>query len=297
MARTKDELVSAQRFPSKIDAVFYGVSAFAVGLPLALGVMTSPRSHGLPFVGAFLLAALLIVMARTTYYVVDGESLRVQCLVGRWTIPLASITALSPSSNIMSAPALSIDRIKVTHTGGWPGFALVSPKDKAGFIEAIRRAQPRVVMGKPEGRPSLAMWGVSASVIVPLAIVAVVMYASSRPPTVVVTPTEVTVAGTFGATVPMRDITSVTLEDSMPRVIRKHMGSDGLALRGRFELEGIGDGRIYVERSGHPYVLIRTRDSFVYINYSDAARTHALFDELKRARASASDTGTSTILR
>lgn len=53
----------------------------------------------------------------------------------------ADITGAIPSRNLLSSPALSIDRIKVTCTTGI-GFVLISPEDKDKFLQDLaNRAQ------------------------------------------------------------------------------------------------------------------------------------------------------------
>lgn len=54
-------------------------------------------------------------------------------------IELAKITDVSLSHNPLSAPALSLKRIKIELEGGFWGFTLISPKDRRGFIEDLNR--------------------------------------------------------------------------------------------------------------------------------------------------------------
>jgi hypothetical protein len=62
-------------------------------------------------------------------------------------VPLATIHSLAATHNPLSSPALSMDRIEVRHAAG---TLLVSPKDKAGFVAAVRAGAPAVeVRGLP----------------------------------------------------------------------------------------------------------------------------------------------------
>ena len=55
------------------------------------------------------------------------------------------------------------------------------------------------------------------------------------------------------------------------------------SLRGHFRVEGLGDGRLYVEEGFAPYVLVRLRQGFVVVNFREPERTSALYDEMARA--------------
>jgi len=79
---------------------------------------------------------LFSIFARTHYTVADGD-LRIVSGPFGWTIALSEITSIEPSRNLLSSPALSIDRLKVSY--GKRKFVLISPADKAGFLAAVER--------------------------------------------------------------------------------------------------------------------------------------------------------------
>lgn len=134
------------RFASRIDswlvlvlggtavAVLWGLrhvlarpDAAAVGVALvviALGV-------GLP----------LWLLASTWYELADGHLL-VRCGPFRTRIALDQIRSVKPSRSLASAPALSLDRLAIAY--GRFGTVLISPRDKAGFIAALRQQAPGV---------------------------------------------------------------------------------------------------------------------------------------------------------
>ncbi len=49
---------------------------------------------------------------------------------------LETITAVELSHNPLSAPALSLDRLKISHTGGL-GMGLISPVDPSRFMQDL----------------------------------------------------------------------------------------------------------------------------------------------------------------
>lgn len=99
-----------------------------------------PLRIGMVVVTVLVIALLFSVFTRTHYTVTDKE-LRVVSGPFRRSISLSDITSIEPSRNPLSSPALSLDRLKVSY--GKRKFVLISPADKAGFLDAVRRATPR----------------------------------------------------------------------------------------------------------------------------------------------------------
>jgi hypothetical protein len=68
-------------------------------------------------------------------------------------LPLDAIVAVYPTKNPLSAPAPSLDRLRVDYQkkNGRAWFTLISPQDKEGFVRDLARAAPRlrVVGGDP----------------------------------------------------------------------------------------------------------------------------------------------------
>ena len=129
------------RFRSKVDLWLVLLSVapcFLLVYPAireaSQGTVWVPLVILLP-VGAF------VWMLRSTVYVVSGTTLTARCMGSTRRIPLQSITALRASRDPLSAPALSLDRIGVLHGGG---TLLVSPADRAGFVQAILVSAPAI---------------------------------------------------------------------------------------------------------------------------------------------------------
>ena len=98
--------------------------------------------------------------------------------------------------------------------------------------------------------------------------------------------------------VPLSHITDVYLDnggprarrriysDSVNRVRRRRGGSADGVRRGPFEVVGMGNGWLYTTDGFPPYLVVRTPDTFVIVNYPHADRTRALHQELTAARRS-----------
>lgn len=131
------------RYKSKVDlwlAVVMVVTVAVVVLSLA-AVVSSLGPVGLAVAAATLLLSTVPViwMFAATYYEIQESSLLVVCGPMRWKIPLADIESVTDSHNLLSSPALSLDRLKIRYAGG--RYVLISPKDKPGFRDALSRAQ------------------------------------------------------------------------------------------------------------------------------------------------------------
>jgi hypothetical protein len=108
------------------------------------------------------------------------------------------------------------------------------------------------------------------------------VYVYSQPPSVELTDGTFSAGlGLYGIEMPLSGIESVELADSLPRIQTRTNGfaARGL-LRGNFRLEGWGSGKLFINRNSPPYVVVRTRDSFVVVNFEDAARTRELYGRL-----------------
>ena len=87
----------------------------------------------------------------------------------------------------------------------------------------------------------------------------------------------------YATTLPAAEITSISLEQGLPPILARTNGFAGAgSLRGHFRVAGLGDGRLYVEPGHPPYVLVRLRQGFVFLNFPDPERTRALYEEAAR---------------
>ena len=58
-------------------------------------------------------------------------------------IELADITYIMPTRSMTSAPALSLDRLKIEYRNK---EVLISPKDRASFYQEIQARNPKIVI-------------------------------------------------------------------------------------------------------------------------------------------------------
>ena len=138
------------RFESKRDlwivALIRGVPLVVLG---ALGYAWYRSHHDLsgPVAGAvILLVAELFVfewLFRTTYYVIEGDTLVIRSGLIRWRVPIREITSVTPTRNAMSSPALSLDRLRIAYGSKW---ILVSPENRERFVAMLRSVNPAITV-------------------------------------------------------------------------------------------------------------------------------------------------------
>ena len=129
-------------YRSKLDGWMVGVlagSALASWVA-AIGVVWArvPYAWAMATVVGALGALLPLWLVASTRYVVDADTLLVQCAGLRWRIPMAEITAVTPTNSALSSPALSLDRLRIDYGNG--KSLMVSPQDKEEFLREIEMA-------------------------------------------------------------------------------------------------------------------------------------------------------------
>lgn len=141
-------------FKSKVDAWLIIVIVAALLSPIVV-VLINPNVPRHPAMGNGTLFGIVLVsmlvpggliawLFTTTDYTVTVTELVVRSGPISQRVPLGSITKLVKTRSILSAPALSLDRIEVQY--GKHGTLVISPDDKEGFVGAIKARVPAVIV-------------------------------------------------------------------------------------------------------------------------------------------------------
>ena len=135
-------------FKSKVDAwliwltlgpvlVVFGVLMFS---GWRAGHLSDPRFLNVIAV-MLIVSAFAVMLLRSTDYRIEDHILLIRCGLFHWDVPIRTITSVTPTRSPASSPALSLDRLRIEYEGR---VILVSPRDKAGFVRALRAVNPAI---------------------------------------------------------------------------------------------------------------------------------------------------------
>lgn len=271
-----------------------------VVLPVVMLALGSLARLSLPFVIA---VAITLVFGSLTV-IVDDRRLSWRFGVGliRKSVPIAAIrsfravrnpwyygwgirlTPLGWRYNVSGLSAIDVvlDDGRHVQIGTDEPDALERALQQVAVRSGPRDSVPGMPPPKSRRTAPLLILGLNAVV---LPVILWSFYAGTQPPTVTVSPTAFSVrgGGFYSADVPISSIQEISLQDTIPRVVRKRNGFNaGNTLRGNFRLDVLGNGQIFINRGVPPYVVVKTPDSFVIVNFNDPQRTRALYAELRR---------------
>lgn len=139
-------------YPSKRDwwllVLLWGcLGLMVIGFVSALTEPVAPwmRIFATVFFAAFgALIVWLLVLSNRTDYLLDSESLVIRVGPFKHTIPLAEIYEVYPTRNPLSAPAWSLDRVRIRFTSSRFG-ALISPERQDQFFLELEALAPQLV--------------------------------------------------------------------------------------------------------------------------------------------------------
>jgi len=121
-----------QVYKSKIDA-WLGTILLAAVIACLIAFATLPAliiGSGLP-----------LWLMTSTNYTLCNTTLLVRCGPFKWRVPIEQITTITPTSNPLSSPALSLDRLRIDYGRGQS--IMISPKDKSQFIQDLESRRGR----------------------------------------------------------------------------------------------------------------------------------------------------------
>jgi Domain of unknown function (DUF3784) len=93
------------------------------------------------------------------------------------------------------------------------------------------------------------------------------------------------IGGLYGTTLDISNISDVSIINELPKIQAKKGGFDfANVLKGDFSLDGIGEGKLYVNIAAPPFIKIKYNDTFVILNFRDTTTTLTTFDKINELR-------------
>jgi len=117
-----------------------------------------------------------------------------------------------------------------------------------------------------------------------LVIVGVGIFTGARAPEITVGENSLKISGMYGTELSREEIKDVQLLNQIPSVKLKTNGFNfGETLKGNFKLEELGKGKLFIGSSQGPFIYIKTKESYIIINFKDPEQTRRLYDKLDNA--------------
>jgi hypothetical protein len=136
-------------YSSKKDWWLFGLAWGVAPALIAIGLVIALAPFGNPALGWALVRAgggTLLAVLLTTYplnYEITETELVARSGFMRWRVPLADIQEVRPTRSAASAPAWSLDRLRIEYLKGSESRALfISPLDKLAFMRDLADAVP-----------------------------------------------------------------------------------------------------------------------------------------------------------
>ncbi|HZS75810.1 MAG TPA: PH domain-containing protein [Ktedonobacteraceae bacterium] len=113
-------------------------------IPFALGISDllnpgMPKGPGWFAIAlGIVIAGLILLLTYPMYYEITPTTLLVRSGVFRMKVPLNSIQEVFPERYARSAPAWSLDRLRINYRNRWgTTWVHISPKDKGKFMQDL----------------------------------------------------------------------------------------------------------------------------------------------------------------
>jgi len=141
-------------FTSKIDLwlafLILGSSLLLILVPVWEWIYNDSSTTRILFISLLTIpgSILLLLIFFNIKYSLSEDELFVKNGFSTQSIPLKDITHIIPTNSMLSAPALSLDRIEIKYKGG---NIVISPKDKEGFYHAVQQRVPALKIDDNDG--------------------------------------------------------------------------------------------------------------------------------------------------
>ena len=130
-------------YPTKVSATLVLIISLIMGCIL---VPYAIKSLWIPFIIILLLHFLLLFMLANIKYVITESQLIIDQSMGKWgkeVIDISTIKSIEPTHTILSAPASSLDRLRISYNKY--DEVVISPRRKEEFIRQLQSINPQIV--------------------------------------------------------------------------------------------------------------------------------------------------------
>ncbi|MEM6886490.1 MAG: PH domain-containing protein [Verrucomicrobiota bacterium] len=132
-----------EQYPGKVDVWLVAVVVvILLAVLISAGIVSWKTGdyRGLIFVLVceVVTTSLILLISCPLRYQLDSEKIVVQSGVMRTEVPVDKITGIEKNRNPLSAPAWSLDRLKIHYDNdSYPAYIVVSPRDRERFLKQL----------------------------------------------------------------------------------------------------------------------------------------------------------------
>lgn len=130
-------------YPTKVSVTLVLIISLIMGCIL---VAYAIKSLWIPFTIILILHFLLLFMLANIKYVITESQLIIDQSLGKWgkeVIDISTIKSIEPTHTILSAPASSLDRLRISYNKY--DDIIISPRRKEEFIRQLQSINPQIV--------------------------------------------------------------------------------------------------------------------------------------------------------
>jgi len=129
-----------ERYKSKIDLWLIIILTLVFG---GIVIFSIIKKEWIGFIIAIIPTIFIWNMFRSTYYIITEEELIIRCgIFYKLVIKITDIRKISESNDLISSPALSIDRLEILYNRF--DTILISPKKKYELLQSIETLKPDI---------------------------------------------------------------------------------------------------------------------------------------------------------
>jgi hypothetical protein len=129
-----------KKYKSKIDLWLIIILTLVFGGIVIISII---KKDWIGFIIAIIPTIFIWDMFKSTFYIITEEELIIRCgIFYKLVIKINDIRKISESNDLISSPALSIDRLEILYNRF--DTILISPKKKYEFLQSIETLKPDI---------------------------------------------------------------------------------------------------------------------------------------------------------
>ena len=118
-------------------------------------------------------------------------------------------------------------------------------------------------------------------IVITLLVPFVLILIGNRDPGITLSESGLKISGMYGLTINYSDIKQLDTLPALPRIKMRTNGyAFGKSLKGNFRLQNKENAKLFITKKVPPYILIRTENQNVYLNFKESKKTVDLFKAL-----------------